>query len=176
MPQPQQCRVRAASVTYTTAHGNNGSLTDWARSEIKPASSWILVRFVNHWATTGTPRVYIFFFFACLFVGLFFRATPGACGGSQARGPTGAVAVGLHHSHSHSNTRSKLCPRPTPQPMATLEPQPTEWGQGSNLQPHGSQLDLPPLRHDGNSLVPLELPRVYILSAMESCWKGNVPD
>ena len=26
-PQPQQCRIRATSVTYTTAHGNTRSLT-----------------------------------------------------------------------------------------------------------------------------------------------------
>ena len=26
-PQPQQCRIRAVSSTYTTAHGNTGSLT-----------------------------------------------------------------------------------------------------------------------------------------------------
>ena len=26
-PQPQQCQIPAASVTYTTAHGNAGSLT-----------------------------------------------------------------------------------------------------------------------------------------------------
>ena len=42
----------------------------------------------------------------CLFVYLLiwsfclFRATPKAYGGSQARGPTGAAAAGLHHSHS----------------------------------------------------------------------------
>jgi len=35
-----------------------------------------------------------------------FRATPMAYGGSQARGPIGAVAAGLRHSHS--NTRSEL--------------------------------------------------------------------
>ena len=29
--------------TYTTAHGNNGSLTHWARPGIEPATSWILV-------------------------------------------------------------------------------------------------------------------------------------
>ena len=32
----------------------------WARPGIKPANSWILVRFVNHWATTGTPAYLIF--------------------------------------------------------------------------------------------------------------------
>ena len=31
-------------------------------------------------------------------VSLFFRAAPMAFGGSQARGQTGAVAAGLHHS------------------------------------------------------------------------------
>ena len=36
----------------------------------------------------------------------FFRVAPVACGGYQARGPVGAVAVGLHHSHS------KVDPRP----------------------------------------------------------------
>ena len=28
-PQPQQCKIRATSLTYTTAHGNAGSLTHW---------------------------------------------------------------------------------------------------------------------------------------------------
>jgi len=40
---------------YTTAHGNTGSLTHWARPGIEPTTSWFLVGFVNHWATTGTP-------------------------------------------------------------------------------------------------------------------------
>ena len=30
-------------------------LTHWARPGIKPTTSWFLVRFVNHWGTTGTP-------------------------------------------------------------------------------------------------------------------------
>ena len=33
--------------TYTTAHGNAGFLTHWVRPGIKPASSWILARFVT---------------------------------------------------------------------------------------------------------------------------------
>ena len=45
-PQPQQ--------HYTTAHGNAWSLTYWVRLGIELASSWILVRFINHWAMTGT--------------------------------------------------------------------------------------------------------------------------
>ena len=54
-PQPQQRRIRAASVTYTIAHGNTRSLIHWARSGIKPTSSWILVRSINFWARRGTP-------------------------------------------------------------------------------------------------------------------------
>jgi len=53
--QPQQCGIWDMSVTYTTAHGNTRSLTHWMRPGIEPVSSWILVRFVTHWATTGTP-------------------------------------------------------------------------------------------------------------------------
>ena len=33
--------------TYTAAHSNAGSLTHWKRPGIKPASSWMLVRFVS---------------------------------------------------------------------------------------------------------------------------------
>ena len=50
-----QCWIRAKSATYTTAHGNAGSLTHWARPGIKLASWWILVRFLTCWATMGTP-------------------------------------------------------------------------------------------------------------------------
>ena len=48
----------------------------------------------------------------------FSRAAPAAHGGSQARGLTGAVAAGLHHSH----TRSELCLPPTPQLAAMSDP------------------------------------------------------
>ena len=43
------------SASYTTAHSNARSLMHWARPGIEPTSSWILVVFVNHWDTTGTP-------------------------------------------------------------------------------------------------------------------------
>ena len=56
MPQPQQHRIWAVSVIYTTAHGNLGSLTHWVRPGIKPTSSWMLVRFINRWAMRGTPK------------------------------------------------------------------------------------------------------------------------
>ena len=56
-PEPQQRRIRAASATYTTAHGKAGSLTHWARAGIEPATPWFLVGFLNHCATTGTPSL-----------------------------------------------------------------------------------------------------------------------
>ena len=39
----------------------------------------------------------------CVYVCLF-RAVPAACGGSQARGLTGAAAAGLQHSHSNAGS------------------------------------------------------------------------
>ena len=38
LTQTQQCRIQAASMTYTTAQGNAGSLTHQAGPEIEPAS------------------------------------------------------------------------------------------------------------------------------------------
>ena len=55
-PQPQQCQIQATSVTYTIAHSNTQSSIHLARPGIEPASSWILVRFVTHRATTGIPK------------------------------------------------------------------------------------------------------------------------
>ena len=40
-------RFWATSATYSTAHGNTGSLTQWARPGIEPATSWFLVWFVS---------------------------------------------------------------------------------------------------------------------------------
>ena len=59
-----------------------------------------------------------------------------AYGDSQARGIIRAVAAGLHHSYSNTGSEPHL--RPTPQLTATPNPQPTDQGQGSNPQPHGS--------------------------------------
>ena len=48
-------------MTDTTTHGNASSLTlqrsvtHWVKPGIKPASLWILVEFINHWSTMGTP-------------------------------------------------------------------------------------------------------------------------
>ena len=46
-PQPKQLRIRTMLVNYTTTHGNGESLTPPLRPGIKPASSWILFRFVS---------------------------------------------------------------------------------------------------------------------------------
>ena len=90
----------------------------------------------------------LFVFCFCLFV--FSRATPVAHGGSQARGPVGAVAASLHHSHSNTGSEPHLWP--TPQLTATPDPQPTERGQGSDPRPHGCSSGSFVLRHDGNSI------------------------
>ena len=55
-----------ASATYTTAHGNAGTLTHWARAGTEPETSWFLVGFVNHCTTTGTP--FLKKLFICLFI------------------------------------------------------------------------------------------------------------
>ena len=64
-----------------------------------------------------------------------FRVAPKAYGGSQAWGRNGAVAASLHHRHSNAESEPHL--QPSPQLTATLDLQPTEWNQGSNLRPHG---------------------------------------
>ena len=56
-----------------------------------------------------------------------FRATPVACGSSQARGWIGAAAAGLRHSHG--NARSEPHLPLMLKPVAMPDPQPTERGQ-----------------------------------------------
>ena len=75
--------------------------------------------------SSDSHRINTLFFFSS-----FSRAVPTAYGGSQARGPIGAVAYGLHHSHSSSESE--------PQLMAVPDLLPTEQGQGLNLQRRGS--------------------------------------
>ena len=72
----------------------------------------------------------------CIFsVFCLFKAPPVTYGGSQARDLIGATAGS---GHSHSSKGSEPCLRSTPQLTAMPDPLPTEQGQGSNLQPHGS--------------------------------------
>ena len=47
LPSTQQHRIWATSAIYITAHSSAGSLTHWGRPGIRPASSWIVVRFVT---------------------------------------------------------------------------------------------------------------------------------
>ena len=94
---------------------------------------------------TGEVPIKIF----CPFYFFLFRATPAAYGSSQARGRIGAAAAILGHSHHNTGSEPRL--RPTPQLTATLDPQPTEQGQGSYLSPHGCLSGSSPLSHNGNS-------------------------
>ena len=80
-----------------------------------------------HSACVGFPwniSFFFFFFFVfCLFVVVaisWAAPAPAAYGGSQARGPIGAVATGLRQSHSNAGSEPHL--QPTPQLTATLEP------------------------------------------------------
>ena len=47
MPQRQQHGIRAATATYTTAHGRAGSLTHCAGPGIELATTWFLAGFVS---------------------------------------------------------------------------------------------------------------------------------
>ena len=61
--QPQKRRIQeATSATYTTTHSNAGSSIHRVRLGFEPASSWIIVGFINYWAMTGTPGVHLFWY------------------------------------------------------------------------------------------------------------------
>ena len=62
--------------------------------------------------------LFIYFFIFCLFA--ISWATPAAYGGSQARGPIGAVATSLRQSHSNVGSEPRL--QPTPQLTAMPDP------------------------------------------------------
>ena len=116
--KPQQHEIWASCVTYTTAHGNAGSLTHWVRPGIEPVSSWMLVRSANRSAMTGTPWGG---FFVCFFsFGLVFRAIPVAYGSSQASGRIWAAAASLCHRHSNARSEPRLQPTPQLQQLRIL--------------------------------------------------------
>ena len=54
----QPRRIWATSVTYTTAHHNTLSLTHWARPGIKPATSWLLIKFVSAASQWKLPKTW----------------------------------------------------------------------------------------------------------------------
>ena len=91
-------------------------------------------------------KIFFFFFFFLLFC--FLGPHPW-----HMEAPTlgvKSVAASLHHSHSNVGSEPHL--RTTPQLTTTLDPRPTEQGQGSNPHPHGYWLDLFPLHHIGEIL------------------------
>lgn len=53
------CRIRASSVSCTTAHGNARSLTHWVSPGTKPACSWVLVRFLTPEAQWELPSIFL---------------------------------------------------------------------------------------------------------------------
>ena len=57
-----QAKGQIGAVVAGLHHSHAGFLTHWARLGIEPVSSWILVRFVNHWAVTGPPYLFIYLF------------------------------------------------------------------------------------------------------------------
>ena len=70
-------------------------------------------RIIHYSDLHGVYFLFIYLFCLC-------RAAPMAYGGSQARGPIGSEATGLHHSHIKARSEPHL--RPTPQLMATPDP------------------------------------------------------
>ena len=102
----------------------------------EPGYSSLCCTVEHHCLAILNVIVWVFF---CLLS--FSRAAPKAHGGSQAGGQIRATAAGLHHSHSNVGSKPHLWP--TPQPTATLDPQPTKGGRGSNLKPHGSSTTEP---------------------------------
>ena len=69
--------------------------------------------------------IYLFIYLFGLFA--IFWAAPAAYGGSQARGPIGAIAAGLRQSHSNAGSEPRL--RPTPQLTATPDLNPLSKGR-----------------------------------------------
>ena len=65
MPWQKQHQIWAASVTYTTVHGNAGHLTLRVRTGIEPASCWILVGFITtelQWKLQDDQMIFILCF------------------------------------------------------------------------------------------------------------------
>ena len=60
-PQPQQCTIRSASVSYTTAEGNARSLTHWARqARDRSYNLMVTSQICFCCATTGTLCTKVF--------------------------------------------------------------------------------------------------------------------
>ena len=84
----------------------------WAHGKCSINKGPCLLSFLNEWTSLCPENLTQLDFFLSF---LSFRASPAAFGGSQARGPIGALAARLHCSHSNSG--SELCLWPTSQPQ-----------------------------------------------------------
>ena len=105
----------------------------WMRQKLQDchAELWdhLKLVIVNFIFILNFKKLFIYLFIFC-----FFRAACVAYGSSQARGLIGAAAASLCHSHSNKGSRPHLWP--TSQLTATVDPESTEWGRRSNLNPH----------------------------------------
>ena len=85
--------------------------------------------------TSKRQDIFVIFFFSFFFFFFGFIGPHSCHMEAPRRGQIRATATGLRHSHS--NVGFELHLSSTPQLKATPDPSPTEWGQGSNLYPHG---------------------------------------
>ena len=195
MPQPQQSMIRAMSATYTTAHGNAGSSTHWAKPGIEPATSWFLVQFISTVPRRELLRLFLLYLlYRCQpsiigwrlsppvpspllyppqafppvnYFFFLFTAALSTYGSSQARGQNRAAAASLHHSHD--NTRSELHLCPTPMLAATLDAEPTVPGQGWNPHSHRDNIGFSPLSRSGNASPSKLLEWIISIGFLEDC-------
>ena len=94
------------------------ALFTWVPSHISPIDDSQI--YISSLDTSSKLQICIFCLFVCFVFFAIFWAAFMAYGGSQARGPIGAVATDLHHSHSNAGSESRL--QPTPQLTATPDP------------------------------------------------------
>ena len=99
--------------------------SSWQHQILNPLSKARVQSHILRETTLGSVLLYCIVLY-CIVSYFIFRATPMACGNSQAKGRIRATAAGLHHSHG--NTESEPHLRTTPQLMAMLDPQRTEKG------------------------------------------------
>ena len=102
---PAEDQIRATVAAYIIAVAMLDPLTHCARLEVESVS-WCCRDATDPVVPQWEFLCRFLFLFLFCFVLVFFRATPTACGSSQARGQIGAIAASLHHSYS--DARSEL--------------------------------------------------------------------